>query len=174
MKKNSRSQADNGEAVTIVPAEVLVDRLNQIRGLIAQRAYELYEKRGMTAGKDVDDWLKAEGEVVHWCRHDLRESKEVIVLRAEIPSSYEASQLQVSVEPGRLMVNGEKEVEVSYWDGQKTQTEPRPQRIFRVHDLPAEIDPSRVTAVLKDEVLIVTIPKVSPASAKAQAAASVG
>ncbi|MGA8309630.1 MAG: DUF2934 domain-containing protein [Terriglobales bacterium] len=29
------------------------------------RAYELYVQRGMAHGHDVDDWLKAEAELVH-------------------------------------------------------------------------------------------------------------
>ena len=29
------------------------------------RAYELYVQRGMAPGHDVDDWLKAEAELVH-------------------------------------------------------------------------------------------------------------
>ena len=32
---------------------------------IRQRAYELYIQRGMAHGHAVDDWLKAEAEIVH-------------------------------------------------------------------------------------------------------------
>ena len=32
---------------------------------IRQRAYELYVQRGMAPGHDVDDWLKAEAELVY-------------------------------------------------------------------------------------------------------------
>lgn len=175
MKQHStRETSEANAAVNIVPRGVLTDRLGQINNMIAKRAYELYEKRGKAHGKAVDDWLQAEDEIVHPCRHDLRESEEAVILRAEIPSSYKANQLQVSVEAGQLMVNGEREVEVSYWDGQQTRTEPRPQRIFRVHELPAEIDPSRATAVLKNDVLTVTIPKVRHTRAKTQPARSAG
>jgi hypothetical protein len=31
---------------------------------IARRAFELYEKRGRQDGRDVDDWLQAEQELV--------------------------------------------------------------------------------------------------------------
>jgi hypothetical protein len=34
-----------------------------IRELIAKKAYEIYEKRGMEHGKDLDDWLEAEALV---------------------------------------------------------------------------------------------------------------
>ncbi len=31
---------------------------------IAQRAYELYKERGFVDGDDIDDWLKAEQEIL--------------------------------------------------------------------------------------------------------------
>jgi DUF2934 family protein len=31
---------------------------------IAQRAYELYKERGFVDGHDIDDWLKAEREIL--------------------------------------------------------------------------------------------------------------
>jgi hypothetical protein len=33
------------------------------REKIAQRAYQIYEKRGKTPGSDFDDWLQAEKEL---------------------------------------------------------------------------------------------------------------
>jgi len=33
---------------------------NEMRERIAQKAYELYEKRGRQAERDVEDWLEAE------------------------------------------------------------------------------------------------------------------
>ena len=35
----------------------------ELRGLIARRAYEIYEERGRHDGSDVADWLRAEIEV---------------------------------------------------------------------------------------------------------------
>lgn len=36
---------------------------SELRDLIAQRAYELYEERGRGDGADMSDWLRAETEV---------------------------------------------------------------------------------------------------------------
>lgn len=87
--------------VKLVPAELLAHRRGEIDRMIARRAYELFEGRGFQHGRDVEDWLQAEDEIVHGCRHDLRESAEAITLRAEMPSSYPADQLLISVEPWR-------------------------------------------------------------------------
>ena len=35
-----------------------------VRGRIAERAYELYEQRGRQEGQAVEDWLKAEQQLV--------------------------------------------------------------------------------------------------------------
>ncbi len=35
-----------------------------IRHKIAVRAYELYQERGAAAGRELDDWLKAEEEIL--------------------------------------------------------------------------------------------------------------
>jgi hypothetical protein len=35
-----------------------------MRDLIAQRAYEMYEERGKCDGEDMNDWLRAEAEVL--------------------------------------------------------------------------------------------------------------
>jgi hypothetical protein len=32
---------------------------------IPKRAYELYEQRGRTDGHELEDWLRAEGEIKH-------------------------------------------------------------------------------------------------------------
>ena len=39
------------------------DGQTELRGLIARRAYEIYEERGRHDGADVADWLRAEVEV---------------------------------------------------------------------------------------------------------------
>src|SRR5262245_61740236 len=37
---------------------------NEVRELIARRAYELYENRGDNFGDEISDWLQAEDEIV--------------------------------------------------------------------------------------------------------------
>jgi len=166
---------EKSAVVKLVPAGLLTHRKNEIDRMIAQRAYELFEGRGCLHGHDVIDWLQAEDQIVHSCRHDLRESTEAIILRAEMPSSYPADKLLVSVEPWRVIVSGEREVEVSYWDGAKTRTEARPQRIFRAHDLPVEVIPSTATAILRDNTLEVVMPKADTAKKpEARSASSCG
>ncbi|HZF41532.1 MAG TPA: DUF2934 domain-containing protein [Blastocatellia bacterium] len=43
-----------------------------LRELIARRAYEIYEERGMRHGDDINDWLRAEAEVKSGLRPEKR------------------------------------------------------------------------------------------------------
>jgi HSP20 family molecular chaperone IbpA len=161
MTAHSTIQSSAGAPVKLVPAHVLSDRMHEIHGLIASRAYELFEKRGRMDGEALNHWLEAEDQLIHSCRHDVKESAEAFFLRAEIPGSFSPDQLEVSVEPHRLMVSGEKRVNVTSWDGNIIQEESRPRRIFRVHDLPVEVAPSKATATLIGDILEVRMPKVT-------------
>jgi DUF2934 family protein len=40
------------------------DNTTDLRGVIAQRAYELYQLRGHHPGSEFEDWLEAEREVL--------------------------------------------------------------------------------------------------------------
>jgi DUF2934 family protein len=43
-----------------------------LRELIAQRAYEIYEERGGSHGDDINDWLRAEAEVKSTLKQEKR------------------------------------------------------------------------------------------------------
>jgi hypothetical protein len=47
---------------------------NDLRELIARRAYEFYEERGRSDGDDINDWLRAEAEVKSTLRPEKRRS----------------------------------------------------------------------------------------------------
>jgi HSP20 family molecular chaperone IbpA len=174
MKEKTSVKNHGGNVlVTVVPTQVLIDRMNEMRGMIARRAYELFEGRGRVHGRNVDDWLQAESELLHSCRDHLKDSGEAIILHAEMPGSFTADQLKVSVEPRRVRVSGEREVEVLHGDSEGTHMRNEAQRILRVHELPVDVDPSRATATLKDEALEVVMPKIAtPAKARDKAKAT--
>lgn len=156
------------EAVKLVPAQVLTERGKEIHDLIARRAYEIFERRGRVHGSAISDWLLAESEMLYPCRHDLKELPEGLVLEAEMPGSFTAAELELSVEPRRLMVSGEREVKAIYGAPEGSHTQTMPERIFRVHELPFEIDPSRTTASLRGDILEVVMPKAAAADRSAR------
>ena len=174
MKARPASEKENaGTPITFVPANILEQRKSEIQNLIARRAYEQFERRGRVPGHEIEDWEQAETELlIYPCRHDLRESAEAIILRAELPGPFTADQLKVSVEARRLMVSGEKEINVLYGDAKGTHAELRSQHIFRVHDLPVDVKPSKATATLDSHAVQIVLPKASAANERCKKALS--
>ena len=161
--KSAREKENAGTPVAFVSADLLEQRKSEIQNMIARRAYEHFEHRGHVPGHEIEDWEQAETELlIYPCRHDLRESAEAIILIAELPGSFTADQLTVSVEAHRLMVSGEREINVLCGDTKGTHAELRSQHIFRVHDLPVDVDPSKATGTLKGAMVEIVLPKASP------------
>ena len=168
-------QHEAATPVQLLTADIPLNRKTEIAAMIARRAFELFEGRGGGHGHDVDDWITAEVEVLRPYWHDLKESAEAVVFQAELPCSFTPEQLHISVEPCRLTISGERELEVECVGDVPAVAEKRTERIFHVEELPADVDPSRTTATLKGELLEITMPKVIPFNTpreKTQAASS--
>jgi len=62
MKKPVKSpRASNPSSKSKVkPKQQPIELTDDIRGRIALRAYELYERRGSEGGREMEDWLEAE------------------------------------------------------------------------------------------------------------------
>ena len=62
-KPTATSHAGPGSEKT-GPAEQAARRAEVHQGRVAQRAYELYEQRGRQEGRDLEDWLNAESQLL--------------------------------------------------------------------------------------------------------------
>jgi len=174
-ERSTKEQDKSGTPVKFVPAHVLDQKNSEIQTMIARRAYEIFDRGSRVPGHEIEDWEQAESELLYPCRHDLKESADAFILHAELPGTFTADQLKVSVEPRRLIVNGEQEISALCGDASGTHSELRSRQIFRMHDLPADIDPSKATATLKGNRMEIVLPKAMIAkesSEKANSASS--
>ena len=67
MNKTSQRELDPRNALFLKQTEELRIHLlgnDGIRESVSRRAYELYEKRGADHGRELEDWVKAENEVL--------------------------------------------------------------------------------------------------------------
>jgi HSP20 family molecular chaperone IbpA len=158
MTSNSSLHAEVQTIVLVSPA-VMRDRLDTTYSLVTARAYELYEARGRIDGYDVQDWVHAEHEIIHACRHNLIESPDSFHLRARMPGAFAADQIRVCVEPRRVIFEAERQVSVTFTDGKSTRTAQRSQRILRTEELSAKVDPTAANATLQGNLLEITLPK---------------
>jgi len=125
---------------------------------IARRAFEIFQERGHTHGSDLDDWLRAEAELFHTAHLAVAETDEALAVSAEVPG-FRAEELDVSVEPRRLRITGTRRTAPRKPIRRIIFSDRCSNRIFRALGLPVEVDPKKATAVLKDGILELTIPK---------------
>lgn len=134
---------------------------------VTHRAYELYESRGRQDGHDLEDWCRAETELLH-LPVEVSETNDQVIVHAEVPGlSHEDIQLRVA--PHRLVITGK-------WRTIReatTHVERGPHEALHELDLSQTIDPDEVTATVQDGKLEIRMKKAHPAknNPKAMAAA---
>jgi len=163
---SSKKQSEMHESAlvaspTIVEVESLTDRIKSIYDSIAERANELLRGHGRE-GRDLDDWLHAERELLHPMSVEMLESADDIIVHADVPG-FKAKDIKVSVEPSRLTITGMREESAERSAGERVYTERSASEIFRSLGLPAAVEPGKATATLTDGVLTLTLTKAAHA-----------
>lgn len=154
-------------AKTSVPAkqtetENIFDRMQENYNAIAHRAFEIFDNNGRWLGHDLEDWFRAESELLHPVHLEMEESDDNLTIRAEVPG-FSTKELKIDVEPRRLTISGKHEAQEESKKGKTVYSERCAKEILRVVDLPAEVDSSKVSAILKDGVLNIGLPKAAHA-----------
>jgi HSP20 family protein len=140
----------------------LFKRVQELQDLIARRAFELFDWNGKTLGHDLEDWFKAESELLHPVHVNVSESGGNVIVTAEVPG-FTAKDLDVALEPRRVTITGKRETKEERKNEKTIYTEIRSDQVLRVIDLPAGVDTDKAAATLKDGVLELRMPKAAPA-----------
>lgn len=156
-------QIDKGSAVPVRQGTgELLEQFDEMYDAIARRAFELFESNGRWPGRDVDDWLSAEGEMLHPMHIEIRESDSGLTVQAEVPG-FSANALDISVEPRMLKITGKREAKQEGKNDKKIYSELCSDQILRAIDLPADVDPAKASATLKDGILTISLSKAATA-----------
>jgi HSP20 family protein len=144
--------------------EDLLTEFDRIYDSITRRAFEMFEGNGGWFGHDLDDWFRAEAELLHPLPLEVKESEGDFTVRAEVPG-FTAKDLEISLEPRSLKIAGKRESKEEEKKGKTICSEFRADQIMRAIDLLADFDTSKASAVLKDGVLTIDLPKAVHAKA---------
>jgi HSP20 family molecular chaperone IbpA len=125
---------------------------------VRRRAYELFEKRGRTPGRELDDWLQAEKELFFSAHTDVHESEDAYRMTIAAPG-FEARDIDVIAMPQGLLVEAITE----------RRLEPRRNSmragflesciLHRRFDLSVPIETEKVTARIDEGSLTIDAPK---------------
>jgi len=146
-------------SVLRVTGDLIFDLASEIKDSIARRAYELFESRGFEHGHDREDWLRAESDILFNVPVDISEEKIELTVRADVPGFGEKD-LKVRVAPRCLCISGGGEEAPEQKEEKAVYSRRRSKHIFRLLDLPSEIDPDGVKATIRDGLLEIKLPKV--------------
>jgi HSP20 family protein len=148
-------------SLKLVPPADLFDRMGKVYDSIARRAFELFESNGRVLGRDLENWFRAEFELLHPVHVHIAETAEGLAVRAEVPG-FTAKELNISIEPRRLTISGKRETKEERKDQKVVYQEQCSDQILRVIDLPIAVDGGKAEATIKDGMLELNLPRAAP------------
>jgi HSP20 family molecular chaperone IbpA len=136
----------------------LSNRVREINESIACRAYELFEEGGQQHGHDIEDWLRAESEILQPIAVKTHEFDDMFITHARVPVET-ADEIQVSVEQRRIIISDRDRPNIPGPDEAG-----RGKRILCTVVLPDRVDWASAAMSFKDGTLEIEVPKLSIAS----------
>ena len=141
-----------------VEFEKLLEKLENITKETAGRAYDFFVERGSRFGSHLEDWLRAESELLRTAPAKIKEAGDQVTVMIAAPG-FKPDEIEVSVKDNFLIVTGEAETDENREDETTFYSEWTSNRFFRKLGLPAEIEPDSIDATLKDGVLRLVMKK---------------
>lgn len=71
---------------------------------IKHRAFELFQRRGHQDGHALDDWLRAEGELLGWPEAEVQETDEAYALSVTLPG-FDAQSIEVAASAEEVLIH---------------------------------------------------------------------
>jgi HSP20 family protein len=125
---------------------------------VRERAFDLFSSRGGGQGRDLDDWITAERELLGWSTAELKERPEGFEVDITLPG-FEADDVELTATQHDLIVRAARKDERSGRTDHIVWSEFGSSDVYRRLTLPADVQTASVTAELKNGVLRVYAPK---------------
>ena len=145
-------QLGGAQSVPVVEADIL-DGMNEPDGLIAERAYEIYQSRSGEHRPDQPDWFGAEQATLYPLAFHRDVSDGILRLTAQLPG-FDAQDLEVVIGHRRLAICG-----VHSGSDRRADTRRKTGKVIRMVELPFDIDPLTARATLRSGRLHVVLPR---------------
>lgn len=153
MKQKPKSA---GKVVVLESSEVIAAETLQIENQIRQRAFEISQSRGH-AGREIDDWLTAEAEVISVPPLELSEKDGMYLVQLAV-AGIRADDVQVMATRDQLLVKAEVHHEHEEDRGTILQCEFKSAMVFRKVRFPTAIDLKGLRVFSEDGLLRIVAP----------------
>ena len=151
--------------VPVKKTESIFDQLNDLQDRITKRAFEIFDGNGHIFGRDLEDWLQAERELVWKPSIELDEKDNEFRLQIATPG-VDPKDIDIEANPEYVLVKAECHHEHKEDNGKVHICEFTAGNLFRSVRLPKKIDPDKVKAEFKNGLLRLTAPIVEGAQVR--------
>ena len=152
-------QRTKGTEIVERSGEEIFNQFSQMHELIARRAFEIFDTNGGSPGHDLEDWFRAESELLRPVPLDVTELNGEYVVRAEVPG-FGARDIKITAEPRCLAIAGKREAKEERENERWMRSASCANRIFRILDLPSDVNTPTVSATVQDGILTVHLPRI--------------
>ena len=140
------------ETVHIGKRKDFCRRICELEELTARHAHEIFERRGGTHGHDLEDWYEAQAELFVPLQGELTVGEYSVEWKAPV-GGFRAADFEIHVDPYRLVILGRRIAKGTAYRSEPTVRQDREKEIYRVVELPVQVDPVLVTANVQDGML---------------------
>ena len=152
------------DTLPVRKTESILEKIQDAENRIRARAFELFAGNGLF-DRDLDNWLKAEDELILRPSIELREKDKQFKLKISVPG-VEPKAMDIQATPDAILVKAELHHDHEVKEGDVQTCEFRSGSLFRAVQLPKKIDPDKVKAEMKNGMLLLTADIAEPARAR--------
>jgi HSP20 family protein len=147
-------QRDADGARTLPVFRELDERMHAVREL----AFDLFARRGGTAGRELEDWVAAERQVLGWPAAELTERNGAYEVEVTLPG-FAAKDVEITATPTEVIVHAAATRQRDGNDATIIWSELEQSEVYRRFDLPTAVKAGDITATLDNGILRVVAPK---------------
>jgi HSP20 family molecular chaperone IbpA len=151
--------------VAVQKTESVWDQLKKMEDRIMRRAYDIFHGNGAVFGKDLDNWLTAERELIWKPAIELKEKDNQFEVKIAV-AGVDPKDLQVEVTSEDLLVKGETRTEKKDEKAEIHTSEFLSGSLFRSIHFPKKVAAEKVKAELKNGLLTIVAPIAEEAKAR--------
>jgi HSP20 family molecular chaperone IbpA len=153
------------ELVPIRKSKSIFDEVERMHDRIMRRAYDIFTSNGSPFGRDFEDWMQAERELVWKPAIGLTEKDDVFQLQLAAPG-VDPKNLDIEVTSEDILIRADVHHEHRMEEGEVYICEFAHGNLFRSVHLPKKIEPDKVKAEFKNGLLTLNAPVAEEARAK--------
>jgi HSP20 family protein len=145
------------ETLAVQKTKSISDEVARLQDRIMQRAYDVFSSNGMLFGRDFDDWLTAEREIVWKPAIELEERDNEFHLEIAA-AGVDPKNFDIQVTPEDILIKADVHHDHKEKKGEIRICEFASGNLFRHIQLPKKVDMDNVKAEFKNGMLILIAP----------------